>query len=216
MIIAEIGQNHNGDMQLACKLINLAKENGADLVKFQLYSTEGLQRTDDTLRALKKSELSKLDAQQLFNWGKAQGIEVFFSVFDTERVKWCEDIGVNRYKIASTMNDDSVLNAVRATGKDVIESTQKGRRFIYPTKALYCPAGYPQTDIQFSNLNWADGFSDHTIGINHAKIALARGTSVVEKHFCIDHKTGIDSEWSMTPNELRELKRFELVCKQAI
>jgi len=60
------------------------------------------------------------------------------------------------------------------------------------------------------------GFSDHTIGLDAAKIALARGAHIIERHFAIDHQTGVDAEWSMTPSELKELKRFETIVKGAL
>ena len=212
MIIAEIGQNFLGLMDLATDLIRLAKDNGADLAKFQLYDHKKLYGDKD----IPNVELSFEQAKGLFEYGKQVGIEVFFSVFDVERVKWCEEIGVKRYKIASLLDDDTVINAVKATGRDIIESTASGRRFPYPHKALYCPSGYPQTNIDLRNLRWADGFSDHTLNLTASKVAISRGAQIIEKHFAIDHETGIDAKWSMTPDELRELKRWADVCKQVL
>ncbi len=219
MIICEIGQNFCGDMILAKHLIREAKLNGGDLCKFQLYSHEKLYKDTN----IPNCELSFEQAKELFDFGKGIGMEVFFSVFDIERVKWCEWMGVKRYKIASGSIDDKELHdTLYKTRKPVIQSLGGG---VLRWKAseemyyLYCIPKYPANlyDINFKNARfvkvehwtYSDGFSDHTIGLDASKIALARGAQIIEKHFCLDHHTGIDAEWSMTPEELRELKRFE-------
>lgn len=219
MLIAEIGQNHCGDMKLAQRLISAAKENGADLVKFQLYNHKILYKDHPEIPDV---ELSFDQAQMLFNYGKEVGIEVFFSVFDVERVGWCEKIGVKRYKIASNKTRE-VVGAVRDTRKPVIisfnntmpDGAKKEHKF------LFCISEYPATIkhlelIKFGDGNYSfDGFSDHTIGLDAAKMALARGATIIEKHFAIDHKTGVDAEWSMTPDELKELRRFHDIVAQS-
>jgi len=217
-IIAEVGQNFMGDMALAKKLIRLAKENGADLVKFQLYEHKKLYGDNPNIPNV---ELSFDQAKMLFDYGKEIGIEVFFSVFDTERVKWCEEIGVRRYKIATLRKDAKVIDAVLQTQKPVYISMPN---FTPPLKYkscisyLYCVPEYPASVKKFHKIHWNeyDGFSDHTIGLDVAQIALSRGAQIIEKHFAIDHKTGVDAEWSMTPDELKELVRFKRVIEQAL
>jgi sialic acid synthase SpsE len=220
MIIAEIGQNWDAIEQYK-ELIYLAKENGADLVKGQLFDYEKLYPNHN----IPDRSLSQQQAALLFEYSKSIGIELFFSVFDIEKVQWCEEIGVKRYKIASLLRDDKVCLAVKATGKDIIESVADAYgRFVYPHKKLYCPDGYPQHDINLRNLMWSDGFSDHTIGIDMAKIVLARGCgiatdtreTILEKHFAIDHDTGVDALWSMTPKELYDLKQYEKLCQASV
>ena len=90
MIVAEIGQNWCGDHLLGLKLIDEAKWGGADLAKFQLYDSEKLYGEHQS------TELTREMATAFFQYGQLQGIEVFFSVFDVERVKWCEEMGVKR------------------------------------------------------------------------------------------------------------------------
>jgi len=204
-ICAEIGQNHCGDIELAKHLIWKAQDNGAALVKFQLYDSVKLYGEPG------HNELSKEQAFELFNYGKKLGIEVFFSVFDVERVAWCEEIGVYSYKLAfSQRNNHDLIEAIRATGKPLLISGVD----------LYCVPKYPAfiEDLHFDNVDFKviQGYSDHTVGLDAAKIAIARGAQIIEKHFCFDHSTGIDAPWSMTPAELAELKRFEDVCSQVL
>ncbi len=214
MIIAEIGQNHCGEMWLAKSLITEAMLEEADLVKFQLYDHNMLYKDHPEISDV---ALSFSQAKMLFDYGEKIGIEVFFSVFDVERVKWCEEIGVKRYKIAKNLGDETVL-AIIDTGKLVISSRELSPTMFDEYKQLYCVSKYPTllSDLHFDFDNGFIGFSDHTIGLDAAKIALARGASIIEKHFAVDHHTGIDAEWSMTPEDLKGLKRWELVCKEVI
>ena len=196
-LVAEIGQNFCGNIKLAEWLITLAKTEGADLAKFQLYDSVKLYGEKQN------TELTFEQAKHLFEFGKEKGIEVYFSVFDKERVKWCEQIGVGLYKIAYSQrnNTDLVACAVN-TGKPVIISGLD----------LYCISKYPTflDDLHFNNIDFGmlKGYSDHTIGISACQIALSRGAKMIEKHFAIDHKKGVDAEWSMSPSELKILRKF--------
>ena len=215
MIIAEVGQSHCGNMELAKKLIVLAKDNGADLVKFQLYDHHLLYKDHPEIKDV---ALSFDQAKMLFDYGNAVGIEVFFSVFDVERVNWCEQIGVKRYKIANNMSGENTIRAIAATGKPVISSRVLLLNDFVEYKQLYCISEYPTplSKLRFDFGNGCIGFSDHTIGLDAAKIALARGASIIEKHFCLTHDMGIDAAWSMMPDELRELVRWETVCQEVL
>ena len=224
-IIAEIGQNFCGDMTLAYSLIEQAKSNGANYAKFQLFDSFELYGEE------KKTELNFPQAELLFVFGKTIGIEVFFSVFDIERVKWCEEIGVKRYKIAARNWDKSLWSAIEATRKPTIISVDNDNYdkwgWSEDWQSLYCISKYPAHlgDLRFDAglfegtgdgpdlSEWEypathNGFSDHTIGLDASKIAMSRGAKIIEKHFAIDHETGVDAEWSMTPDELKELRRF--------
>ena len=211
MIAAEIGQNHMGDMNLAIELIRLAKENGADLAKFQLYDHNILYRGHPEIPDV---ALNYDNAKMLFEYGVSMGIEVFFSVFDVERIKWCEDIGVKRYKIAKTLGNWSVIRCILSTGKPVI-SSQTVYAPASDIKQLFCVSEYPAKPCDYLlDFNSYDGVSDHTVGLDLSRIALSQGAEIIEKHFAIDYQTGIDAPWSMTPDDLKELKRFEGVVNE--
>jgi len=199
-IVCEIGQNHCGNMQIAEILIGVAKLFGAGMVKFQLYDTSAIYKPDSPfIGQAKEAELSFDNAKRLFDYGSKLGMEVFFSVFDTERIKWCESIGVKRYKIAYSQKDNrELLDAIAATGKPCIISGT----------TLYCVPEYPAEEVDFTHLEDFDGFSDHTVGLEAAKVAIDLGAKMIEKHFTIDHKTGVDAPWSMNPKELKELVRY--------
>jgi len=209
MIIAEIGQNWCGDRLLAQDLIAEARECGCGLAKFQLYDSLKIYGSKQ------EHELGIEDARFMFDYGELLGIEVFFSVFDIERVKWCEEIGVKRYKIATTRKDRQVRKAIEATGKPVIESTD--RRWIIDSGSdwqyLYCVPKYPAelSDMELSKINFKifSGLSDHTVGIEAAMIALSRGARIIEKHFRVDYNPpNPDYGHSITPPEMKQLVEF--------
>lgn len=222
-IIAEIGQNHNGDMALAKKLIHQAKEAGADVAKFQLYEARALfpKEGNEWFDYNCSTELSRDQIKMLAQECDKAGIEFMASVFDIERIQWLEDVGMKRYKIASrSIFDTALIDAVAATGKPMIVSLGKWDRSGFPDiKAgggvhyLYCIAKYPPA-LSEVHLGKADftryaGFSDHTIGTAASIAAIARGARILEKHFTLDKNMyGPDHSGSATPQELAQMCAF--------
>ncbi len=229
LIIAEIGQNHNGDIGLAKKLVVAAKEGGADIAKFQLYDVDSIFEPSFRWYAeAKQAQLSKEQAIELARWCQRIGIEFMASVFDIERFKWCEEIGVRRYKVASrSICNYELLDAIASTGKDMILSLGMYQGSEFPrietsgrVDFLYCVSKYPTMpeDLNFLEIdfNKYSGFSDHTIGIEAALLAIARGARIIEKHFTLSKRMhGPDHIISMEPGDLRQLvklaRRFETI-----
>lgn len=224
MIIAEIGGNFCGSIPLAKKLIQEAFMAGADKVKVQLYDADKLYKGTCYYRYGKETELTYAQLLELKKFADDLPIELFASVFDVERVKWCEALGFKRYKIAARERNPELLEEVVATGKPVIISSDPVRSDIVflvgvDVDALYCVSKYPamQTDIQFPDFSDGlfSGFSDHTIGIETALCALGRGARIIEKHFTMDRFAyGFDHLWSMTPGECKQLVKYERMLKE--
>jgi len=220
MIIAEIGISHRGSMIKAKELIRLAHENGASAVKSQLYDAED-DKDKPYYAESKAAELTFDQAKELFDYASSIGIEMFYSVFAPKYVAWCVNMQCRHIKIAAQFEQRrKTFDAAYATKIPLIVSmhtigvTLPGR-----DNVLWCAKGYPATVTELPNFAMCDGFSDHTIGIDCAKIAFARGASIVEKHFCSGHdpiEDGVDAPWSMDVRELRELVRWEKLCKQVI
>ena len=117
LIIAEAGVNHNGDINLAKKLVDEAVSAGVDYVKFQTFKAEALvskqarkadyqitntQKKNETqLEMLKRLELSEHDHQVLIEYCKLKGINFFSTAFDLESLQYLADIGLNLVKIPS-------------------------------------------------------------------------------------------------------------------
>lgn len=137
-VIAEIGLNHNGNMNVAKKLIDEAIISGADAVKLQSYKSKnrvaehgktsryvekvlGVEETDYEM--LKKNELSFKQTKELFEYAKDR-ITIFSAPFDLESVDELEILNVDCYKIASfDLVNLPLLRKVAETGKPIILST---------------------------------------------------------------------------------------------
>ena len=227
LIICELGHNHNGDMKMMAEMIDTAKDCGADIAKFQLYEISKILPPDHKWYwDLERGQLSREQWLEVVDLCKQAGIEFLASVFDVERVAWCEEVGVNRYKIASrSIYEKELIDAVISTGKPIIASLGMYHEPEFPSfKAdfLYCVAKYPTLpeDINFNSVDFKKyaGFSDHTLGIEAALVAMARGARIIEKHFTLDKTMdGADHSGSMTPDELRSLveysKKFEALLR---
>lgn len=222
-IIAEIGQNHNGDMKMACELIHAAKEHGADVAKFQLFDAKTLfPKKNNAWYAYNcQTELSKDNIFRLFEECQKVGIEFLASVFDCERVLWLEDVGVKRYKIASrSIHDDLLVGKLAQLKKPLIVSLGMWDNKEFPkihTQAsvdfLFCVNQYPAElkDLHLESVDFHQyaGLSDHTAGISASLCALSRGARILEKHFTLNKKAyGPDHAGSMTPDELSRINQF--------
>ena len=230
-IIAECGINHRGDMKLAREMIDIAKSINIKIVKFQLYDVDALfpdkqiiAQNRNWYEEVKKTQLTKEQVFELAGYCREVGIEFFASAFDLERLSWLEEVGVKRHKIATRMNQtEKYIIAVRKLGKPIIFSTNLPRTqisFWYNT--LYCIPKYPAqlSDLEFNKIKFMntrkyannytfDGFSDHTIGPEASMIAMARGATIIEKHFCLKRdNSNPDMVCSIEPNELKELVEF--------
>jgi N-acetylneuraminate synthase len=136
-IVAEIGINHNGDIEIAKQLIRVAKNAGVDAVKFQkrtpVICVPPEQRM--TMRETPWGYISYMDYRERveFNFEqyreidsfcKEQGILWFVSVWDEPSVDYMEPLNVPCYKISSALlTNDRLLRSVRSKGRPVILST---------------------------------------------------------------------------------------------
>ena len=135
-IIAEIGINHNGNITLAKRLIDMAIECGCDAVKFQkrtidvVYTKEELAKErqsvfGNTNGDLKRGlEFGEKEYQEIDEYCKQKGIIWFASCWDEESVDFIEKFDTPCYKIASaSLTDDNLLKHTRAKGKPILLST---------------------------------------------------------------------------------------------
>ena len=230
-IIAEIGQNHNGDMRLALELINAAKENGADVAKFQIYDASKLfpKENNKWYEYNCKTELSRDQVELLANECKKVDIEFMASAFDEKRVSWLNEVEVRRFKIASrSIFDKDLINRIISTGKPIIVSLGNWFEKDFPCFGenvdvgfLYCISKYPTPlkDLELSKIDFKKfiGFSDHSVGLTAAFAAFSLGAQIIEKHFTINRNMyGPDHRGSMTPNELQQLNQFRNELTQCL
>jgi len=217
MIIAEIGHNHNGNIRLAFEMIQEAKNCGADIAKFQLYDTDKIKLSyQSRYYELKAAQLDFKQTKTLKEFCDNVGIEFMASVFDIERVGWCEELEVKRYKIASrSINDHALIAEAISTGKPVIASLGNWQGPELPPfdlDYLYCISEYPAFIDPKSFPHTFDvlaGFSDHSLGCYWAREAIKRGAKIIEKHFTISKTLpGFNQKGSADPTELKDLVRY--------
>ena len=135
-IVAEIGINHNGDLELAGRLIEVAADAGCDAVKFQKRSVDIVYSADELERP-RESPFGRTngDLKRGLEFGQEQyqtihdkcidcGIDWFASCWDEASVDFIEQFEPPAYKIASaSLTDDALLRHHRATGRPLIVST---------------------------------------------------------------------------------------------
>ena len=230
-LIAEVGLNHNHDINLAKKIIKSAKDNGADAVKFQTFITEQfISKKSKVFSLFKDLELSKNNFKEISDYCKKIKITFFSTPFSIECVDWLEELNVPCYKIASSdLNYIDLLVSVAKTGKPVILSTgmsnmniikravstinKNGNNniIILHTISKY-PPEYKDMNLNMINLfrskfNYPIGFSDHTPDNLMSIIARAFGASIFERHFTIDKKLkGPDHSISLEPKDFLDLR----------
>jgi len=230
LIIAEIGINWNGKMDLLRELVFRAKDCGCDIVKTQLYdpiklfpSREIWAQGKNWFPEVEKTKMSKEQLFQFMDWCKEKEIEGMASAFDLERLSWLEEAGVKRHKVGSGVNKDKeLIDAMIATGKEVLVSCQRRTDTHTPPmslrkniKYLYCVPRYPTKlpEFKFKEINFPNefqGFSSHYPGIEPAIIAISRGAQIIEVHFCLRRNVvyNPDITSSIIPAELKQLVSF--------
>jgi len=192
LIISEIAPQHMGSMNEIKRMILKSKIGGADMVKLQLYNSEKLWGNKDRVYL----DTTKAELKEMNNYCLSIGIELSASIFDEEKLEWCEQLDFKRYKIASrTIKDDlSLCEKIISTKKEVIASLgmydfeKKGIPFKDKNiKYLYCVAKYPTQLYEIKMPDFDNsffyGFSDHTVGIDASLYAICRGAKIIEKHF---------------------------------
>ena len=229
IIIAEIGENHMGDMEMARRMIDEAADAGADIAKFQSYLGVDVAEDDPEREWFTQVELSEEMHHQLKDHAESRGIEFLSSPFTVERAQLlCEGLGLSKIKIASSemlnfplldyvnRHADTVFLSTGLANLSEIEEAVSHLEQVRNRYILHCCTQYPTLDHQ-ANLRAIPlmqiafpgnsiGFSDHTLGLDASVAAVAMGARVIEKHFTLDKDLpGTDHVLSVTPEELREL-----------
>ncbi|OFW54470.1 MAG: hypothetical protein A2163_07185 [Actinobacteria bacterium RBG_13_35_12] len=221
LIIAELGNNFLGNIDWAKKMIWEAKKCGADIAKFQLYNIDKIKKPwQSRYFELMMGQLTFKQVKELKKECDKAGIEFMASVFDIERVVWCEMLGVKRYKIASrSIHDTELIKVLEKTKKSIIASlgdwNKKELPKIKNAQFLYCVSEYPAyfTNGTFpAKFDKYEGFSDHSIGMYWCREAVKRGATIIEKHFTLNKDLpGHDQKGSAEPWELKD---FVSYCRQ--
>lgn len=215
-IIAEIGINHNGDVETAKDLIDAADVAGCDYVKFQKRTPEICvpPKQRNIVKQTPWGEMTYMDYKKRMEFEALEYDQIeeyannwFVSVWDTESVKFIENgYDPDYYKIPSALlTDTELLRSVADTGRPVILSTgmsttgeiETALRTLSPAHRvmlMHSVSCYPLNDSD-ANLRAIEtlqafgypvGYSDHTRGLHMACAAVAMGVQMIEKHITLD------------------------------
>lgn len=179
LIIAEAGVNHNGNLELAKKLVDAAVFTGADVVKFQYFIAERLTTKEAGLVEYQKSgvkeksqfdmlkslELKPHEYSELFDYCNEKGIIFLCTPFDESTTGFLNSLGMKFFKVGSTdtnnlpylehmakMNKPIVLSAGMTSFDDIKESVEWVKKFTDDLVVLHCTTAYP-TKLEDVNLS---------------------------------------------------------------
>jgi N,N'-diacetyllegionaminate synthase len=215
IVVAEIGNNHEGDFGLAKELIDQASDTGADAVKFQTFVPEHYVSRDqaERLARLRKFAFAIDQFRELANYAHAKKLEFFSTPFDLQSAvalaQFCPAIKISSgdnvfYPLLKTVAQSQkpiILSTGLANLSDVEVAVRTLQGEWHTTRhtgslgLLHCVSSYP-TPPEHANLSAISalrqkfpsatiGYSDHTLGSEASVLSVALGARIVEKHFTI-------------------------------
>ena len=183
-VIAEIGNNHNGSIELALEMVDAAHEAGADCVKFQMRNMSSVYRkkslakqgedlgTEYVLDLLERFQLSQDEHKKVSQYCDGKGILYMCTPWDSDSIIALEALGVQAYKVASAdlTNLPLIANLIAtkkplilSTGMSSVEEIQITADFLHSRNAefvlLHCNSTYP-APFHDINLNWIKKLKD--------------------------------------------------------
>lgn len=225
-VIAEIGSNHNGNLEIAKELVLESKLAGADAVKLQFFKAEDLvPKTHPEYLSVQKLETPLVWFDELKYYSDQLGIGLFASAFNTEYAQYLVDHQVFAIKIASSeVTNFKIMSFYSKLEIPLIVSfgmsewyeveiamsllTKFGKRNIIP---LHCVSNYPLEieDVNLEIINslrsrFGDpvGFSDHSMSIEVGAWAFALGARIFEKHITLNkNQQGPDHHYALEPSD---------------
>lgn len=236
LIIAEAATNHNGDLALAMEMVHAAKEAGADMIKFQSWQISKMPPDNPAYETMKPKQLSDEDHFKLIDECRESEIGFLTTCFDLDRIGFLSSLGIKTIKVASTdVGSISMLKQLRGSFDHIILSTGMSYKDevskavdILKTgdfTLLHCVSIYPTPPekANMARIDWLRqftekvGYSDHTFGNTAAKIAVAMGASVIEKHFTLKRDPdNVFSNMSALPDDIKEICDFAEEYKKMI
>ena len=231
-VIAEAGSNHDGKLDQAKELVDIASDIGADAVKFQSFTADRLydaKGSKETVDLLSEIELRREWHAELMDHARRKEVEFLTSVFDENAADFVEGLGMAAFKIAAAeLNHLPLIRHVASKGKPVVLST--GMAYEEEIRGavdavletgneklalLHCVSRYPAEpeDVNLHKMlalkrlyEYPVGFSDHTMGTTAPIAAAALGANIIEKHFTLSRDLkGPDHSYATEPDEFEEL-----------
>lgn len=232
LLIAEIGVNHEGSAETCARMIEAAAASGADSIKLQTIDADAnYVRGTESHKLFSGCALSREETAALFRLSREKGMEPFTTAGDIATLEWIERLDPAAHKISSgLLTTEPVVTWAARTGRSMIMSTglatvedidsavaaarSAGAKGI---SLLQCTSIYPAPieTLNLATIDWlaerygaVAGFSDHSVGVEAASLAVAAGARLIEKHFTLDPKRpGFDHPISLDPAAFKDMTR---------
>ena len=224
-VIAEIGINHEGNVEKCAAMIRSFAEAGADAIKLQTVDAKRSYAKDTkSYEVFSKASLTRDETSKMFDLAREYGVDPFTTSGDLETLEWIDKLNPVAHKISSgLLSCLPIVDVVCSLKKPVIMSTgMSGQKTItkavsiskkYPVDValLQCTSVYPCPieKLELSAIREMNkkyklpvGFSDHSVGIDMAPLAVAAGAKLIEKHVTFDkEREGFDHFISLNQSE---------------
>ncbi len=230
-IIAEAGINHNGDLELAKRMVDEAAKCGVDAIKIQTLLPEELfskKLNSEIYDYIQTLSFTKKQHIELKKCAEKNGIEFLSTPVGSNTAKLLNEINCNTFKIASgELNNLELVSQIAKYRKPIIVSTGMStlseiistietiQEHDCPFAILHCISCYPTKtkDANLSTIPYFEkifdvpiGYSDHTLGNQACLTAVALGAKILEKHFTLDkNMEGPDQKLSGDTRDFKEL-----------
>jgi N,N'-diacetyllegionaminate synthase len=202
LIIAELASGHAGDMPTIREAIRRLSVCGADVVKFQSHRTQWLDPKDPQFDWLTAAQLSDDAHKEIRQCCREHGIEMLTTVFDPYRVDFLAGLGLASIKIGSgeAMDQDVLRSVVRfpwrvyvSTGLATYDEIDAALQILagHAVVLMHTTSEYPTipSHARLDRIHYLRdafrvpvGYSDHTVGLDAAGVAIAMGAAAVEVH----------------------------------
>jgi len=229
-IIAEIGINHEGDVDTCRRMVIAAAECGVDAVKLQTINADAnYVRGTESYNIFKGAELTQEETHRVFNCAREYGLDIFTTAGDVETIDWVDQLNPSHWKVSSgllthtpiieylaSLKRSLLISTGMASQEDIDLAIKSAKLAGNNDISLFqCTSVYPTPveEINLSTINWLKdkyqypvGFSDHSLGDDAVFLSIATGATLIEKHFSLDlSRKGFDHGVSLDEKGLKKM-----------
>jgi N,N'-diacetyllegionaminate synthase len=229
-IIAEIGINHEGDVDTCRRMVIAAAECGVDAVKLQTVNADASYvRGTESYNIFKGAGLTQEETHRVFNFAREYGLDIFTTASDVETIDWVDQLNPSHWKVSSgnltntpiieylaSLKRPLLISTGMASQEDIDLAIKSAKLAGNNDISLFqCTSVYPTPveEINLSTINWLKdkyqypvGFSDHSLGDDAVFLSIATGATLIEKHFSLDlSRKGFDHGISLDKKGLKKM-----------
>ena len=224
-VIAEIGINHEGSVDRCAEMIRASAKAGADAIKLQTVNASRCYAPDtESYKVFSEATLTEAETANMFQLARDCGVDVFTTSGDLQTLKWVDMLNPAAHKISSgLLSCAPIVKEACKFGRPVLMSTgmsgtatidqsvEIARQSGCQTALFQCTSLYPcpikKLDLSAigglrKRYSVPTGFSDHSLGVHMAPLAVAAGARLIEKHITFDkNRSGFDHSISLETDD---------------